>query len=82
MKIEGLPAIKDRPRCVNCRRPLKHWTDDTRGPNPNGGTMVVRKVFASWRGYPQGGPLLFDTLRCALEFAVVLYKAGYRRHQA
>lgn len=75
--IEGLP--KDRPLCPNCRRPLKFWTDETRsGDIPS---RVVSRVFHHWRGYPQGAPI-FDRLSCALEFAIVMFRAGYRRYNA
>jgi hypothetical protein len=76
VKIEGMP--KERPVCANCRRPLKYWTSDTRERGNVG--PVVRRVFERWRGYPFSAPI-FDTLRCALDFAVVLHRAGYRRHQ-
>lgn len=78
MKTEGLP--KERPLCENCQRPLTYWSNDTRERSDNGRTRVVRRVFERWRGYPHHAPI-FCTLRCALNFAVVLFDAGYRVHQ-
>ncbi len=74
-----------RTHCVCCGKKLKRHYTITHSDNevamaaavierPLGGTWSVWDG-ETYRAY-QG---LFDTLRCALEFATGAYKAGYRK---
>lgn len=72
--ITGMPT--ERPVCAMCGkklRPIIHEKHEQRdGASVLG--VIVSRTWAGWSGY---GP--FHSLGCALEFATLAHKAGYRR---
>lgn len=81
VKVDGMPAV--RPTCACCERKLLFWSSETRGPNPNGGTLVVSREWKQWKGYgnrEDGTTPLFCTLRCALSFAVTSWHMLSNEH--
>lgn len=73
--VEGIPD-GPRPRCQRCDRAFA-WIVDHKYAGPNAGPLsprVLRRVFVRWSSY-RG---LFCTLSCALAFAELAHKAGYR----
>ena len=71
--IENMPPIEERPRCPYCNKRLRPRVDDDRVYEPS--YRIVRRWWAGdYHGYRQ----LFDTKKCAIDFAAAAHKAGYR----
>jgi hypothetical protein len=88
-KIEGMPD--QRPICQRCKRPLRpvsmdHYNESRDPLAPR----IDRRVFSRWDGYGHADleytngegetnyVPLFCTARCAMQFAVIVYRSGMR----
>lgn len=82
-RLNKAPPVADRPRCPMCGRHLRpYWhtikTERDERQTP-GGTVYDWRATVEWRNdyHAHGG--LFDTRNCAVEFAKLAHRAGYRR---
>lgn len=73
-KINSAPPVNERPKCPNCRKPLRpYW--ETHAEEKHGDGRPGRITYEVWKGrYHAYGA--FCTLRCCESYANRVYKAS------
>lgn len=69
-----IPAVKDRPRCPNCDKPMRPWRVSRRAYKDG---MFGPRVYEPWDGRYQGYGSFCST-PCCRQFANAAHRAGYR----
>lgn len=74
------PPVSKRPRCGNCKNPLRPVIDRETIADPDMPGYVPKIISRGWTGRYHGyGD--FCSLSCCRIFANAAYKAGYRRRK-